>query len=157
MEIERKYLIKATPENLDACPVTLIEQGYLSTNPVVRVRQDGDAYYLTYKGGGMMAREEYNLPLTADSYVHLLKKADGNIITKHRSRIPYEYVDAAGSSQHAVIELDRFCGRFEGLVMAEVEFPTVEAANLFTPPEWFGEEVTYDKHYHNSYLSQLIS
>lgn len=31
----------------------------------------------------MMTREEYNLPLTAESYEHLLAKADGNIITKN--------------------------------------------------------------------------
>lgn len=155
MEIERKFLINSLPDGLDSYPNTLIEQGYLSTDPVVRVRQDGDAYYLTYKGGGMMAREEYNLPLTAESYAHLLKKADGNIITKRRSRIPYDYTDKAGNAQSAVIELDRFSGRFDGMIVAEVEFPTVQAADLFAAPDWFAEEVTYDKHYHNSYLSQL--
>ncbi|CBK73647.1 hypothetical protein CIY_07540 [Butyrivibrio fibrisolvens 16/4] len=34
--------------------------------------------------------------------------------------------------------------------MAEVEFPTIEEANSFVPPEWFGEDVTNDKNYHNS-------
>lgn len=43
---------------------------------------DNDEYYLTYKGKGLLAREEYNLPLTKESYEHLIKKADGNIITK---------------------------------------------------------------------------
>lgn len=155
MEIERKFLVKDFPNDLDRYPCSPIEQGYLSTNPVVRVRKDGDEFYLTYKGGGMMAREEYNLPLTQESYAHLLEKADGNIITKRRSRIPLDYTDQSGNAQHACIELDRFEGRFQGLILAEVEFPSVIAANLFTPPDWFGDEVTYDKHYHNSYLSRL--
>ena len=49
---------------------------------------DNDEYYLTYKGKGLLAREEYNLPLTKESYEHLIKKADGNIITKKRYEIP---------------------------------------------------------------------
>ena len=62
MEIERKFLIKELPENLETYPSHLIEQAYLCTKPVVRIRRQDDDYYMTYKGGGLMAREEYNLP-----------------------------------------------------------------------------------------------
>ena len=86
MEIERKYLVSGIPDNIDSYPCRFIEQGYLNTAPVVRVRRDNDNYYLTYKGGGMMAREEYNLPLNKEAYEHLIKKADGNIITKKRMK-----------------------------------------------------------------------
>ena len=79
MEIERKYTIKELPANLDSYPCHLIEQAYLNTKPVVRIRKEDDNYYLTYKGSGMMAREEYNLPLNEESYYHLLEKADGRI------------------------------------------------------------------------------
>ena len=67
MEIERKFLIDKLPENLDDYSFHIIEQAYLNTNPVVRVRRSDDEYYLTYKGSGMMAREEYNLPLNAEA------------------------------------------------------------------------------------------
>ena len=63
MEIEKKYTIKELPENLESYPCKIIEQAYLNTTPVVRVRKSNDTYYLTYKGSGLMAREEYNLPL----------------------------------------------------------------------------------------------
>ena len=82
MEIERKFTLKKLPENLESYPCHIIEQAYLNTSPVVRVRQQDDSYYLTYKGSGMMAREEYNLPLNQESYQHLLEKADGNILSK---------------------------------------------------------------------------
>lgn len=82
MEIERKFLISELPDNLNNYKCREIEQGYLCTNPVIRVRKDNDNYYLTYKGSGLMSREEYNLPLTKQSYEHLIKKSDGNIITK---------------------------------------------------------------------------
>lgn len=60
----KKYMIKKLPEDLEGYPCKIIEQAYLNTSPVVRVRQSNDSYYLTYKGSGLMAREEYNLPST---------------------------------------------------------------------------------------------
>lgn len=50
MEIERKFTVKALPENLDSYPFHLIEQAYLNTDPVLRIRRQDDEYYLTYKG-----------------------------------------------------------------------------------------------------------
>ena len=147
MEIEKKFLISNLPFELDSFEHHEIEQGYLSVNPVVRVRKTDEEYYLTYKGSGMMAREEYNLPLTEDSYNHLIKKADGNVITKTRYLIP---LDA-----DLTAELDIFHGVFTGMSLVEVEFCTIEEAESFTPPEWFGEEVTFDKRFHNSYLSRI--
>ena len=61
MEIERKFLISKEnlPADLDAYPHHKLEQGYLSTAPVVRIRKEDDNYYLTYKSKGLMTREEY--------------------------------------------------------------------------------------------------
>ena len=147
MEIERKYLIDKIPEGLNVTAIHHLEQAYLCTGPVVRVRKDNDDYILTYKSKGLMAREEYNLPLTKESYEHLKAKADGRIITKTRHVIPIE--------DNLFIELDIFEGDLKPLVLAEVEFPTEEMANSFTPPEWFGEDVTFSSLYHNSTLSRI--
>ena len=90
LEIERKFLIKREnlPENLEQYPSKVIEQGYLCTEPVVRIRKSNDNYYLTYKSKGLLAREEYNLPLTKEAYEHLKPKADGIVISKVRYVIP---------------------------------------------------------------------
>ena len=112
--------------------------------PVMQAK-DND-YYLTYKSKGLMAREEYDLPLNKSAYEHLLEKADGNILTKTRYEIPL--------GDHLIIELDIFHGKFDGLVLAEVEFPSLEEAENFMPPEYFGEDVTFSSEYHNSTLSQ---
>lgn len=124
MEIERKYLISSLPEHLEQYPHRQLEQGYLSTSPVVRVRKDDDKYELTYKSKGLMVREEHNLPLTKESYEHLRTKIDGRLITKKRYCIPYGIY---------TIELDIFEGDLAPLVLAEVEFPTEQEANAFTP------------------------
>ena len=148
MEIERKFLIRQLPENLNAYPFQTLEQAYLCTDPVVRVRRTDDAYTLTYKSKGFMSREEYNLPLTMESYEHLKEKADGNVIRKKRFRIPLP--------EELTIELDLFDEPFQGLILAEVEFTSEEQARSFLPPDWFGEEVTWSAQYHNSTLSRMI-
>ena len=146
MEIERKYLLKQLPDNLETYPHRHLEQGYLCVAPVVRIRKDDDKYELTYKSGGMMVRQEYNLLLTKKSYEHLKGKIDGRLITKKRYMIPY---------QGYTIELDVFENDLAPLILAEVEFETEEQANSFTPPEWFGKDVTFDGRYHNSFLSGI--
>ncbi len=146
MEIERKYLIHTLPDNLNIVKTREIEQGYLCTEPVVRIRKDNDKYELTYKSKGLMSREEYNLPLTKEAYEHLKEKIDGRLIVKSRQEIPL--------GESLIIELDIFHGELKPLILAEVEFPDVEKANAFTPPEWFGEDVTFSSEYHNSTLSK---
>ena len=140
MEIERKFLLKHLPENLERYPSCRIEQSYLCTDPVIRIRRQDNSFYLTYKGKGLMTREEYNLPLNEDAYEHLAAKADGHTIRKIRYKIPLGPY---------TIELDLFDFP-ANLIMAEVEFPTEEEALSFVAPDWFGEDVTADPRYHNS-------
>lgn len=163
MEIERKFLVdlNKNPFDLTTAKYHIIEQAYLCTSPVVRVRKEDDDYYMTYKSKGnnansdkwMLAHEEYNLPLTKEAYEHLLKKADGNVITKKRYVLPINNQDQ--NEPKLFIELDIFEGKFDGLVLAEVEFPDVETAEKFVMPEWFTEDVTYDSRYHNSVMSKM--
>lgn len=93
-----------------------------------------------------MTREEYNLPLTKESYEHMRPKADGILISKTRYLIP--------EKDGLTIELDVFDTPYEGLYLAEVEFSSEEQALSYNPPVWFGEDVTNSGKYHNSHLSQ---
>lgn len=145
MEIERKYLIKEIPKSLSDYPCRKIEQGYLCTSPVVRIRRDNEKYELTYKSKGLMVREEYNLALNHEAYEHLKEKIDGRLIQKTRYMIPY---------RTHTIELDVFEGDLSGLILAEVEFATEAEANTFVPPDWFDRDVTFCGLYHNSALSK---
>ena len=146
MEIERKFTLKKLPENLESFPFHIIEQAYLNTDPVLRIRRQDNDFFLTYKGTGMMAREEYNLPLNQSSYEHLLAKADGNIISKKRYLIPCDPY---------TIELDVFGPPFSDLIIAEVEFCSEQEAKAFVPPEWFDQDVTFNPAYHNSNMSKM--
>lgn len=154
VEIEKKYKIKNLPHNLDSYTFLEIEQGYLCTEPVVRIRKMNEEYILTYKSKTSLQESQYQtkisneaeFPLTESSYLHLRGKVDGNLIQKRRYLIPLE--------NGLKVELDVFDGHLKGLVFAEVEFPNVEEASKFIPPDWFGEDVSLDKRFNNSYLSQ---
>ena len=149
MEIERKFLIKKEqlPTNLESYPYNTLEQAYIITNPVLRIRKKNDSYILTYKGQGLMTREEVEFPLTQEAYEKLLTKTDGNVITKTRYKIP--------DKNNLTIELDIFSGILEGLYLAEVEFLDEESALSYHIPEWFGPEVTNENTFHNSTLSTM--
>lgn len=160
MEIERKFTVKNLPGHLEEYPCHIIEQAYLNTDPVVRIRRQDDEYYMTYKGKGLLAREEYNLPLNEHSYYHLREKADGNVISKKRYVIPIEHPTFTSEYKESVdytglcVELDVFAEPFAPLIIAEVEFPSEDMANAFTPLDWFDQDVTEDPSYHNSNLSR---
>ena len=145
MEIERKFLVEHLPDNLEAFPKRHIEQAYLCCEPVVRVRRTDTRYTLTCKGSGLLAREEYELPLSEAAYLHLRAKADGAAIAKDRYALPLGPY---------TVELDVFFPPFAPLALAEVEFPTRQAAGTFQPPDWFGREVTWEPAYQNVNLSR---
>lgn len=159
MEIERKFTLKQLPQDLEQHPFLHIEQAYLCTAPVIRVRKEDDNYYLTYKGSGMLEREEHNLVLTEDAYYHLREKADGRIISKKRYLIPLrnpsfrEGFPTPPDNYELTIELDVFDPPMAPLIMAEVEFGSREAAEAFLPPDWFDEDVTFRSEYHNSNMA----
>lgn len=149
MEIERKFLVKKEelPENLAIYPHDSLEQAYIITSPVLRIRKKNDSYILTYKGNGLMKREEAEFPLTREAYEKLLTKTEGSVITKTRYNIP--------EKDNLIIELDIFHELFDGLFLAEVEFPDEQSALSYEPPIWFGRDVTNEITFHNSSLSSM--
>ncbi|MFW9598349.1 MAG: adenylate cyclase, partial [Paludibacter sp.] len=51
-----------------------------------------------------------------------------------------------------IFEVDIFEGENEGLVLAEVELQTPD--EVYEKPDWLGQEVTGNKKFYNSALSQ---
>lgn len=149
MEIERKYLVRELPADLDSYPHVEIEQGYLCTSPTLRVRRMGDDFILTVKekqhsSTSAIVNREEEFALTDEKYSLLKLKCNGCLVSKTRYRIPLNALTA---------ELDIFHGAHQGLCLVEVEFPSIEDADRFTPPSWFGQDVSSDPHYRNSYLA----
>jgi adenylate cyclase len=148
MEIERKFLVERPPADLDRAAARHIEQGYLAlderSGAEVRLRRHGEQLSLTIKGAGQLARVEEELEPAAEQFESLWPLTEGRRIQKLRYALP------AGE---LTIELDVYEGALEGLVVAEVEFPSADAARAFEPPPWFGRELTGDARYRNRALA----
>lgn len=158
MEIERKFLMKEIPKELDCYPHYGIEQAYVTTDPVIRIRKkalykDGGTapsshqYVLTVKGSGLLARQEFELSIEESAYEHLIEKTEGNLIAKTRYQIPLE--------ENLMLELDVFHGLFDGLILGEIEFPDEQKAKSYPVPAFAKQEVTYDPRFHNNTMSSM--
>jgi CYTH domain-containing protein len=146
VEIERKFLVRRLPSQAVRLPGDEIAQGYLAVDESseVRIRRIGGRCFQAVKQGSGLERREVEVPLTEEQFDSLWPATAGRRLEKVRHRVAH-----AGRT----IELDVYGGALEGLVIAEVEFVSVEDSRAFTAPDWFGGEVTADDRYRNSSLA----
>lgn len=148
MEIERKFLVPAPPDDLDRHPHGPVVQGYLAIQAdgtEVRIRRREDGPVLTVKSGGSLARVEEEVALDDGAFDRLWPLTEGRRVEKVRYLVPAE--------KGLIIELDVYDGDLDGLMVAEVEFDSEADAEAFTPPAWFGREVTSDARFKNQRLA----
>lgn len=150
MEIERKFLITEYEKNKLSLNTVLshrLIQYYVKVGDVEeRFRMHDDICFHTIKRrvDGGLQREEIETICTANDFEVNKQIRIGNIIEKTRYILPY------GKYK---IEIDVFSGALNGLIVGEVEFQTIDEANSFIPPDFFGAEVTMDKAYKNQSLA----
>jgi adenylate cyclase len=146
VEIERKFLVRA--QQLPALPEPLeLTQGYLATDPVVRVRlavaPDGTrSGELTIKGRGLVSRSEFNYPLPPPDADELLGLC-GRALRKRRHRLGCWEIDVFPDHP----------GPDGGpLWLAEIELSSEDEP--FDRPAWLETEVTHDPSYSNAALAR---
>lgn len=150
IEIEKKFLVRDGWEK-EAVSSTRIAQGYLCSGQgcSVRIRIRGGKGFITIKGPGSasgMSRFEWEKEIPADEAQQLLGLVRTGLVDKTRHLIP------CADGIHTW-EVDEFHGDNEGLVVAEIELESEDAA--FDRPAWLAEEVTGQREYYNSSLAQL--
>ncbi|WP_377188458.1 CYTH domain-containing protein [Ruegeria meonggei] len=146
-EIERKFLVADLPD-LGPTDKALVRQGYLTAPDdltELRLRQKNDRYYLTLKGGGTMVRVEREAEISAEQFETFWPETEGRRVEKER------YTGELPDGR--VFELDVFVGDLAPLRLVEVEFQSEPEAQAYTPPKWFGTDVTADKRYKNKTMA----
>ena len=141
VEIERKFLVdKRKMHELNFLSEEKISQGYLSSNPTVRVRLTETHGFLTIKSSTKgITRQEFEYEIPVEDAKKLLRLCGRKVLKKYRRKVEY--------GGH-IWEIDFFAGRHAGLVLAEVELNSPdEPLNL---PDWVTKEVSGDKRYYNS-------
>ncbi|MBC8004605.1 MAG: CYTH domain-containing protein [Verrucomicrobia bacterium] len=145
MEIERKFLVDSSKWK-PADEGTRISQAYLGLDPspTVRIRIAGDKAYITIKGRSKsISRPEFEYEIPVDDAIELQKLAISEPVEKTRYKIWYK---------DFLWEVDIFEGKNKGLIMAEIELDSED--QVFERPEWILQEVSADRRYYNSYLSE---
>ena len=148
VEIERKFLVAALPDGLDAAGGDHIEQGYLAIGAdgvEVRVRRRAGKSTLTVKSAPGELRVEEEIPIDDRRFESLWQLSEGRRIDKTRHLVPLD--------GGLTVELDVYHDTLDGLLTAEVEFPSLAASAAFAPPSWIGREVTGDARYANQSLA----
>ena len=144
MEIERKFLCNKPDFDLSVYKKATIIQYYVSTEPVIRIRKSNNDHFLTIKSKGSVSRQELEMEISEKEFDNLVKLTDKAPVSKTRYFIPLE--------NDLTAELDIYDGSLSGLFTVEVEFESIKEAQSFTPPEWFGQDVSEDNRYKNSSL-----
>ncbi|MGO8904470.1 MAG: CHAD domain-containing protein [Solirubrobacteraceae bacterium] len=148
VEVERKFIVKELPPELDRFPSERISQGYVAIGEgglEVRLRRRGESTTLTVKKGLGRTRHEEETELGPEQFQRLWPLTEGRRVEKVRHLIP--------TDEGLTIELDSYMEDLDGLATAEVEFDSETRADAFEPPQWFGPEVTDDPRYRNARLA----
>ncbi|MBF6023566.1 CYTH domain-containing protein [Lysobacter niastensis] len=152
IEIERKFLVTGDGWRAAAREVVPMAQGYLNDlaamdtgamKASVRVRIAGDEAFLNLKSRELgHTRQEFDYPIPVEDARGLLALSVGGLVDKRRHYVEYE---------GHLWEVDEFLGENAGLVVAEIELASADAA--FAKPEWIGAEVTDSTRYYNLALA----
>lgn len=156
-EIEKKYLV----DDLTTVRNSLLElrrdevaQGYLAIEAdgnEVRLRSKGQGeshrYYLTVKSGSGLVRGEAETEIGKEQFQVLWPMTEGRRVEKTRFTLALP--------DGLKLEVDLFSGKLEGLILAEIEFTSQEAAESFVAPNWLVRDVTIDKRFKNQKLALI--
>jgi adenylate cyclase len=148
IEIERKFLLADDSWRTAVERSESLAQGYLvgaqalregHARASVRARIAGEQAWLNIKAATPgIARTEFDYPIPlADARVMLASLCDG-VLEKVRHHVRVDGV---------LFEIDEFDGENDGLIIAEVELPAVDAP--FPRPPWLGREVSALERYYN--------
>jgi CYTH domain-containing protein len=143
-EIERKFFCDKEKRAGKRVGTKHVEQGYLGDTGGTEIRLRRPGTLLTLKTGRGTERFEWEVPLRAGDFDGLWPQTAGRRIAKTRDS--YEW-------KGLTLEIDRYEGPLEGLVTAEVEFPSLAEARRFSPPPAFGAELTWDPRFKNRALA----
>ena len=146
IEVERKWLVRDPPD-LSKHEGTAVIQGYIAIaadGTEVRLRQADGKFLQTVKSAGGLVRDEIEIELTHDQFEALWRATAGRRLRKTRYTLPLE---------GKTVEIDVYHDSLDGLMVAEIEFTSASVSSQFTPPPWFGPEVTEDRPYKNISLA----
>lgn len=141
-ELELTYLVRKWPGGFKKSGSKEILDIYIPSSaehPRLRIRKNGDRLEMTkkqpVKDNDSSHQLETTIPLTKEEYEELAQLPGKRV---EKTRFYYE-------DDGVHYEIDVFKGGLAGLVLADVEFSSVENKAAFKMPSWCLAEVTQEK------------
>jgi len=141
IELEKTYLAKTIPENLQDCKFKEIIDVYIpkgSEHPKLRLRKNGEKFEITKKEpvveGDASHQEEQTIKLTKIEF-EALNGLEGKRVRKLRYNFDYN---------NRTAEVDVFQDALEGLVLVDFEFETIEEKDKFEMPNFCLADITQE-------------
>lgn len=141
LELEKTYLAKYLPKDLQSFPHKEILDIYIPKNaihPILRVRKNGDKYEITKKimeGNDLSELTEHTIIITKEEYDSL------SVLDSKKVRKIRFYYQKDGVNY----EFDIFQDDLKGLVLVDVEFENSDVKKSFKMPEFCLADVTEDE------------
>lgn len=141
IELERTFLVKKLPEGLEDCSKREMTDIYYpkeERHPTLRLRKDGNGYFLTKKspvGEDKSVQKEQTISLTMGEF-DAFSMLEGKRLDKVRYHYDYKGLKA---------EIDVFKGALEGLVLVDFEFASEEEKQSFVMPDFCLADVTQEE------------
>lgn len=139
-ERERVYLVKKLPDDLKKYKPIIIHVGdFYDSNSVdaLKIKQKGNKYELVKKeGNSAHKRTEHTIDIKKEEFDILMPVA----VQNHKKERYFYPVD------DYICEIDLYKGKLSEYVRVEVEFKNEKDMRSFTPPIWFGKEITNINH-----------
>lgn len=152
-EIERKFLVKQFSLNdFDIKKKVRIEQTYIVTGKEqMRVRKNDHggkiSFEFTYKKKLTdLKRKEIEFSISEKTYLSLIEKRKPLIKTRYKA-----------VRDGVLFDIDVYENKaLKPLIVAEVEFESVEEAMKFEKPMWCSKEISNDKQFGNPTLWKRV-
>ena len=152
LEIEKKFLLTEFPArwiedgSLRIRSDQRIEQTYLAMDDtqelrVRRITEVGSGavtYRQTFKKGHGLVREEIEYEISEAIFDQIMQVFEATPLIKRRVTVDWKGFG---------IEID--CYEHIDLIVAEVEFESVEAADAFVAPDWIVRDISSEREYSN--------
>jgi adenylate cyclase len=159
-EIEKKFLLKKFPKEL---------MGKGKDLKLISIQKIDQTYIGISKDDEIRVRRLYDLKEKKESFTYTFKRDQGEFRLEEESEITKAlYKSITGNPKllplhkkrttlkmgNVLIEIDEY-KEFD-LIVAEVEFESLDDMHDFIPPKWFGKEITREKKYSNKTMWKQI-
>lgn len=143
---ERRFLLTQIPGHVNDLRSTTIQRGYFcnKSSCEILIEKRGWKHFQIIHTKKNKKRKTLTIQISRKQFKLLWEGTLDSRIFK---------TEITTQSTIGSIHIDAYLKDLRGLIIAKVNFPDRHSAQAFSPPDWFGAEITYDKRFYDQALA----